>query len=137
MELQENSQICMIEYGFKSDGLSRALYWGLDPQVGSFLRFSGHLSSRKDLLILILGQAVCKVSSNSTSLLWAIILLSYHFTALLTLCLPILYLSCSLAANGLSPHLIEKAGVSRRELSLFLPTISTQLCSAYFLVTMN
>lgn len=85
MERQENSQICMTEYGFKSDGLSRALYWDLDSQVGSFLRFLGHLSSREDLLSLILGQAVCKVASGPISLLWAMILLSYHFTILLTL----------------------------------------------------
>lgn len=83
MELQENSQIYMIEYGFKSDGPSRALYWDLDPQFGSFLRFLGHLSSREDLLSLILCQAVCKVSSSSTSFLQAIILLGYDFTTLL------------------------------------------------------
>lgn len=37
MELQENGQICMIEYGPKSDGLSHVLYRDLDPQFGSFL----------------------------------------------------------------------------------------------------
>lgn len=81
---RKNSQICMIEYGFKFDGLSRALYWDLDPQFGSFLRFSGHLSLREDLLSLILSQSVCKVSSGSTSFLWAILLLNYYFTTFLT-----------------------------------------------------
>ena len=80
MELQENSQIYMIEYGFKSDGLSRTLYWDLDPQSGSFFRFPGHLSSREDLWSLILCQAGRKVSSVSTSFLRAIILLSCDFT---------------------------------------------------------
>lgn len=69
MELQENGQICIIEYGFKSDGLSHALYWDSNSQVGSFLRVLGHLSLREDVQSLTPRQAVHKGSSSPTSVL--------------------------------------------------------------------
>lgn len=51
--------------------------------------------------------------------------------------LPIIYSSSSLIADDLSPHLVEKTEVSRRELAPFLPTTSTQPHSACPLVIMN
>lgn len=80
MELQENGQICIIEYGFKSDGLSHALYWDSNSQVGSFLRVSGHLSFREDVQSLTPRQAVHKWPSSPTWVLLVISLLRNYFT---------------------------------------------------------
>lgn len=70
-------------------------------------------------------QAGCKTSSvllHFSRPSFSLAIISQHFSLSSP---PIRYLSSSLAANDLSPHPIEKTGVSRIELSQFLSNLFT------------
>lgn len=121
MELQENSQICMIAYGSKADGLTCALYQGLGssiwlrPYVLGPSLLQGRFIEPDSVPGSVQGV------SGPTSFLQVIILLAIILQLFPVLSFPILYPSPSLTAHALS-DLTEETGVSRRELSQFAST---------------